>query len=211
MKQETITRRVGSLIKVRPEFEERYLILHRHVFPEVLDRIRKSNIRNYSIFLLNGILFSYYEYVGKNYDADMKAIGDTVTKEWWKLTDPMQEPLRTRKSGEWWATMEPVFEVLQSRTPQKNVLRLASAQQVKPDSVERLRAFFKTKGKTLVPYLKKIHIANVHVYHMNGVLYGYQEYSGTDWARDQNGIADIPELVEWSKRLEPMRMVFHTN
>ncbi|MGE5410030.1 MAG: L-rhamnose mutarotase, partial [Clostridiales bacterium] len=107
--EEKVMKRVGSLIKVRPEYEERYIILHRNTFPGVLDRIRKSNIRNYSIFLLNGILFSYYEYVGQDFDADMKSIADSVTKDWWKLTDPMQEPLPTRKPGEWWAEMDQIL------------------------------------------------------------------------------------------------------
>lgn len=48
------------------------------------------------------------EYVGNDYKLDMKAIADTTTKEWWKLTDPMQEPLSSRKEGEWWATMDSV-------------------------------------------------------------------------------------------------------
>ncbi len=43
MNQEKVTKRLGSLIKIRPEYKERYIILHKHVFPEVLDRIRKSN------------------------------------------------------------------------------------------------------------------------------------------------------------------------
>ena len=85
MESEKVTKRVGSLIKVRPEFEERYIILHKHTFPGVLDRIRKSNIRNYSIFLLDGILFSYFEYIGNDYDADMKAIADPTTKDWWMI------------------------------------------------------------------------------------------------------------------------------
>ena len=34
---------------------------------------------------------------------------DSVTKAWWKLTDPCQEPLETRADGEWWASMEEVF------------------------------------------------------------------------------------------------------
>ena len=51
MESEKVTKRVGSLIKLRPEFEEQYIKLHRQVFPKVLDRIMKSNIRNYSIFL----------------------------------------------------------------------------------------------------------------------------------------------------------------
>ena len=86
--------RVGSLIKLKSEWEERYAILHKHTFPGVLDRIRKSNIRNYSIFLIDGMLFSYWEYVGDDYDGDMLEIGrNEVTQDWWKLTDPMQEPL----------------------------------------------------------------------------------------------------------------------
>ena len=77
----------GSLIGLKPEFEERYIILHKHTFPEVLDRIYKSNIRNYTIFLKDGILFSFLEYIGNNYEADMEKIGqDKVTREWWKLT-----------------------------------------------------------------------------------------------------------------------------
>ena len=101
--------RVGSLIKLKPEYEERYIILHKHTFPGVLDRIRKSNIRNYSIFLRDGMLFSYWEYIGGEYDGVIEEIGrDDVTKEWWKLTDPMQEPLETRKEGERWASMEEI-------------------------------------------------------------------------------------------------------
>jgi len=92
--------RVSSLIKLKPEYEERYIILHRHTFPGVLDRIRKSHIRNYSIFLMDGMLFSYYEYVGDDYNGDMAKIGqDQVTQEWWKLTDPMQDPIESRKDG----------------------------------------------------------------------------------------------------------------
>ena len=72
---------VGKLIKVRPEYEERYVIIHKHVWPEVLERIYKSNIRNYSIFMLDGILFSFNEYVGNNYEDDMNTVGDSV----WRL------------------------------------------------------------------------------------------------------------------------------
>jgi L-rhamnose mutarotase len=67
---------LGSIIKLRPEFEEQYIILHKHTFPGVLQSIRRCNIRNYSIFLEDGILFANLEYVGDNYAADMAAIGD---------------------------------------------------------------------------------------------------------------------------------------
>lgn len=102
----TEIRRFGSLIKVRPEYEERYIILHKHAFPGVLKQISACNIHSYSIFLHSGLLFSYYEYSGMDYTADMARMGqDQTTREWWKLTDPMQEPLEQRSEGEWWMTL----------------------------------------------------------------------------------------------------------
>jgi len=95
---------LGSLIGLKKEYEERYIAIHNHTFPEVLDRIHRSNICDYSIFLQDGILFSHMIYDGVDFEADMQAIGnDSVTQEWWKLTDPMQYPLEFRKENEWWA------------------------------------------------------------------------------------------------------------
>jgi L-rhamnose mutarotase len=34
---------------------------------------------------------------------------DPVTRQWWALTDPSQEPYETREAGAWWASMEEVF------------------------------------------------------------------------------------------------------
>jgi len=94
----------SSIIGLKKEFEEQYIALHKHTFPEVLERIRKSNISDYSIFLNDGILFSHMVYNGINFEADIKAIGsDKSTQEWWKLTDPMQQPFEYRKENEWWA------------------------------------------------------------------------------------------------------------
>lgn len=95
---------LGGIIGLKKEFEDQYITLHKHTFPEVLDRIHQSNITDYSIFLHNGILFSYMVYSGNNYETDMKAMGtDKSTQEWWKLTDPLQQPLDCRKDKEWWA------------------------------------------------------------------------------------------------------------
>ncbi|MGH9614420.1 MAG: L-rhamnose mutarotase [Bryobacteraceae bacterium] len=105
-------KRYGSVLRLRPEAEEEYKRYHASVWPEVLDKIRKCNIRNYSIYLKDGYLFSYYEYHGSDYQADMaKMAADPKTQEWWKIMMPMQEPLSTRREGEWWADMEEVFHL----------------------------------------------------------------------------------------------------
>lgn len=103
-------KRVGSVLKVRPEKFEEYKRYHQAVWPEVLQKITECNIRNYSIYHKDGYLFSYFEYVGSDYEADMaKMAADPKTQEWWALMKPLQEPLPTRREGEWWAEMEEVF------------------------------------------------------------------------------------------------------
>ena len=49
--------------------------------------------------------------LAKQNDLPDRAINtaDKTTQKWGKLTEPMQEPLDTRKPGEWWASMEEVF------------------------------------------------------------------------------------------------------
>ena len=109
-------KRFGMVIKVKPEKLEKYKQLHANPWPGVLRTIHDCNIRNYSIYLKDDYLFSYFEYVGDDFTADMaRMAADPTTQEWWRRTDPCQEGLPTRKppeggkKGEWWADMEEVF------------------------------------------------------------------------------------------------------
>lgn len=103
-------KRYGQVIRVKPETLEDYKRYHADVWPGVLATIHACNIRNYSIYLKNGYLFAYFEYIGEDYAADMdKMAADPVTQEWWSIMMPMQQPLDTRQEGEWWADMEEVF------------------------------------------------------------------------------------------------------
>ncbi len=105
-------KRYGSIIKVKPEAIQSYKAYHAAVWPEVLATLRRSHIRNYSIYLKDDLLFAYYEYHGTDYKADLaKIASDPKTQEWWAIMDPMQQPLDTRAAGEWWAEMEEVFHV----------------------------------------------------------------------------------------------------
>lgn len=107
--------RFGRVVGLNRETKDQYVILHAHVWPEVLKQIRDSNIRNYSIFmgeLDDGqlYLFSYFEYVGDDFDTDMQAMAnDPVTREWWKLTDPLQKRVKDTPTGEQWKPFEKVF------------------------------------------------------------------------------------------------------
>ncbi len=102
--------RYGMVINVRPEKVEEYKKLHAAVWPDVLKKITECNIRNYSIYLKDNTLFSYFEYVGNDFDADMaKMAADPTTLKWWDVCKPCQHPLESREDGEWWANMEEVF------------------------------------------------------------------------------------------------------
>ena len=108
-------KRYGSVIGLRAEKLEEYKRLHAAVWPKVLQMIKDCHIQNYSIFLRRlpdgkHYLFSYFEYAGQDYAADMaKMAADPTTQEWWKHCIPCQEPLEDRAKSEWWATMEEVF------------------------------------------------------------------------------------------------------
>ena len=105
-------RRFGQRIKVRAERVEDYERLHAEPWPGVLERIHRSNIRNYTIFRHGTDLFAYFEYVGDDFAADMAAMAaDPETQRWWALTDAMQEPAPDREPDTWWTTLPEVLHV----------------------------------------------------------------------------------------------------
>lgn len=107
-------RRVASVIGLNPDREAYYRELHANAWPSVIERLRRSNVRNFSIYTaeLEGrkYLFSYFEYVGEDFDADMQAVAlDPETQRWWRETEPCQIPLPNRQPGAQWSEMERVF------------------------------------------------------------------------------------------------------
>jgi L-rhamnose mutarotase len=109
--KETHTR-YASVIKVKPEKLEEYKALHANPWPGVNQMLKQCNIQNYSIFYRDGYLFSYFEYTGSDFEADMEKMAkDSLTQEWWKLTDPCQIPVETAGEGVWWADMEELYHL----------------------------------------------------------------------------------------------------
>jgi L-rhamnose mutarotase len=102
--------RYGQVIGIKPEKIEEYKALHAAAWPDVLKKIEECNIRNYSIYLHDNVLFAYFEYHGDDFDADMaKMAADETTQKWWDVCKPMQEPVASRAEGEWWKSLEEVF------------------------------------------------------------------------------------------------------
>ncbi|MBU4270642.1 MAG: L-rhamnose mutarotase [Planctomycetes bacterium] len=108
--------RFGSVIGLLPEKKDYYNELHAHPWPEINEMLKKCNIRNYSIHEteLDGklYLFSYFEYVGDDFKADMaKMAADPKTQEWWKETAPCQIRLPGTPEGEQWKSIPEVYHL----------------------------------------------------------------------------------------------------
>ena len=84
-----MARRFCQRAWLKPEKVAEYRALHANAWPQVLRTIEACNLRHYSIDILDTLVVSTFEYVGEDYEADMrKMAADPVTQEWWKHTKP---------------------------------------------------------------------------------------------------------------------------
>ena len=100
----------GQLGRLKKEKIAEYDALHANPWPEVLQTIHDCNLRNYSIFRQEDLVFAYFEYVGEDYEADMaKMDADEVTLRWWTFTKPCFEKFSIRPDAEFYADMKQIF------------------------------------------------------------------------------------------------------
>lgn len=105
-----LVKRLGQVIRVRPEAIAAYEDLHANPWPPVNAALRRANVRNYSIYRFGELLFAYLEYVGDDFAADMAGMaGVPEVQRWLALTDAMQEPFPERATGEWWLNLPEIF------------------------------------------------------------------------------------------------------
>jgi len=105
-------KRIASVIGVKPDGIAEYERLHAEVWPAVVAQLADSNITNYSIYRFGELLFSYFEYTGDDFDADMAAMAaDQSTQDWWAVCMPLQVPFDDRAEGEWWKEIPEIFHL----------------------------------------------------------------------------------------------------
>lgn len=102
--------RFGSVSRANgPEGYEQYKKFHSAPFAGVNEMIKACNLQNYSIYYYDGLLFSYYEYVGDDYEADMaKMAADPTTQEWWAAVVPCMKPFTDAGP---WVDMEELYHL----------------------------------------------------------------------------------------------------
>lgn len=87
-------KRVAFLLKVKADKIEEYKKHHEHVWPEMLDALRRNGWHNYSLFMRDdGLLFGYFE----TPDSFQKALEgmsrEPINAQWQDLMAPYFENL----------------------------------------------------------------------------------------------------------------------
>lgn len=85
-------KRVGFLLKVKPDKLEEYKAHHQNVWPEMLDALRRHGWHNYSLFMReDGLLFGYFE-TPESFDAARDGMAaEEINARWQTLMAPYFE------------------------------------------------------------------------------------------------------------------------
>ena len=104
------TQRYGMAVRLKDEKREYYIEIHANVWPEVLEELKKINVKNYSIFLKEDFMFGYLEYDGDNFDADMGQMQNIpIVDKWTKLMIDCFNPFPNNEDNNSWTMMDQIF------------------------------------------------------------------------------------------------------
>lgn len=197
----------ASVIEIKKENISEYKRLHANIWPDVSKMVKECNIPRYSIYLgevkkNEFYLFGYYEYLGKDLNADMaKMAADPVTQQWWKHTDPLQIPLATRKEGEWWACWDNIGHLTSEKTG-VNFRRYGSVMGIKKENIFKYKRLY----EKISPYISKIMTpSNIRrnslfagsVEKDRYYLFNCFDYVGEHFEEDMAKIEADPEIRQW--------------
>jgi len=211
-------RRYGVVIGIPKTGIPEYKRLHAETWPGVLKAVDRAHMDNYSIYLGQVApdryyLFGYYEYTGRNFDADMARMKkDKTMQAWWKLTDPLQEPLPTRREDQWWSPWEEVFHYDGPAYDKRDVkLRRGSIVGLRE---EALLAYTQLHAAVWPGVLSALGAGNIRNYSIylgqvtpgEYVLFSYFEYVGDDFEADMKRMAQDKVTQLWWTYTDPLQV-----
>lgn len=85
-------KRVGFLLKVKPDKIDEYKAHHERVWPEMLAALSRTGWHNYSLFMRDdGLLFGYFE-TPESFDAARAGMaGEAINATWQEFMAPYFE------------------------------------------------------------------------------------------------------------------------
>ena len=65
-------KRIANVTKLKEGAADDYRALHEGIWQEIVDAGHQYGLRNFTMFRHGDYLFSYYEYIGDDFEEDMK-------------------------------------------------------------------------------------------------------------------------------------------
>jgi L-rhamnose mutarotase len=105
-------KRIGFLLKVRPDKLDEYKEHHKAVWPEMLDALQRTGWHNYSIFAReDGLLFGCFE-AADSFQAALDGMAkEEINARWQDFMAPYFENLSGAHADESMVELEEVFHL----------------------------------------------------------------------------------------------------
>jgi L-rhamnose mutarotase len=104
--------RVAFILKVKPEKIAEYKQHHVAVWPEMLDALRRTGWRNYTLFMReDGMLFGYFE-AEESFAASLAGMAnEPINERWQEFMAPYFEQLSGAHADQSMVELEEVFHL----------------------------------------------------------------------------------------------------
>lgn len=105
-------KRIGFLLHVRQDKLAEYKARHQHVWPEMLDALRRTGWHNYSLFVRDdGLLFGYFE-TPDSFQAALDGMSkEEINAKWQDFMAPFFEGLGGAHADTGMVELEEVFHL----------------------------------------------------------------------------------------------------
>jgi L-rhamnose mutarotase len=108
--ERALMKRVGFLLKVKPDRLEEYKEHHKQVWPEMRQALREAGWHNYTLFLrADGLLFGYFETEQSLAHAQALMAEAEVNRRWQEFMSPYFE--ENARPDESFQELEEVFHL----------------------------------------------------------------------------------------------------
>lgn len=105
-------KRIGFILKVKPDKLDEYKEHHKKVWPEMLEALSKAGWHNYSLFMRDdGLLFGYFETPHSLQEAQAAMAQTEVNARWQTMMSPYFEIPPGAHPDQLFVELEEVFHL----------------------------------------------------------------------------------------------------